>query len=104
MNPDSPHPNDNLQIQPLAPYEDRLLTALAFFRTQRSKNNQARHCLSMYLRQSESRIMGEVGFYAKNVNLTADELLELIYTQPDQVETLISERFHQQPSAFFEPD
>ena len=80
-----------LNILPLAPYEDRLLNALAFFRTQRRPVNQAHHCLSMYLRQSEARIMGEVEFYARLVGWEAWQFLELLYQDPDKAEALIVE-------------
>ena len=80
-----------LHLRPLAPYEDRLLAALAFFRTQRKAATQAHHCLAMYLRQSESRIMSEVDFYAELSGLGKLELLELIYTDPDKAETLIEQ-------------
>ena len=82
---------DSLNLEPLAPYEDRLLAALAFFRTKRQLSTQARHCLSMYLRQSEARIMGEVGFYAGMVDMTDREFLELIYEDPAQAEELIKQ-------------
>ena len=36
----SKHP-ESLDLKPLAPYEDRLLNALAFFRTQRDNSTQA---------------------------------------------------------------
>ncbi len=78
-------------LKPLAPYEDRLLNALAFFRTQRQPADQARHCLSMYLRQSEARIMGEVGFYARLVGMEPGDFLELLYQSPDEAENLIEQ-------------
>ena len=71
-----------LTLNQLAPYEDRLLHALAFFRTNRSVETQAHHCLSMYLRQGEARVMGEVSFYAQLLGMSPQELLELIYTNP----------------------
>ncbi|MGB2924743.1 MAG: hypothetical protein WBB82_05545 [Limnothrix sp.] len=80
-----------LHLRSLAPYEDRLLHALAFFRTNRSVETQAHHCLSMYLRQGEARVMGEVGFYAGLVGMEAAELLQLIYTDPERAIALISE-------------
>ena len=101
MNTDQPQP---LHLRPLAPYEDRLLTALAFFRTQRSLTTQAHHCLSMYLRQSEARILSEIGFYARMVNLDKYELLELIYTDPDKAEQLIDEATGVKPSEVFEAE
>jgi hypothetical protein len=87
MSPKVPEP---LSLEPLAPYEDRLLSALAFFRFKRSRPVQARHCLSMYLRQGEGRIMQELRFYARHLGLTAEELLELIYTEPETA----TERIH----------
>ena len=74
-----------LALNQLAPYEDRLLHALAFFRTNRSVETQAHHCLSMYLRQGEARVMGEVGFYANLLGMEPKELLELIYRNPEEV-------------------
>lgn len=71
---------DSLHLNPLAPYEDRLLSALAFFRFKRDRATQARHCLSLYLRQGEARIMREVGFYAQHLEMTPEQLLEAIYT------------------------
>lgn len=78
-----------LHLPPLAPYEAHLLAALAFFRTQRRQEAQAHHCLSMYLRQSEARIMGEVGFYARRVGISPEELLEMISGDPDRAQGLI---------------
>lgn len=80
-----------LHLPPLAPYEDMLLHALAFFRTNRAVTTQAHHCLSMYLRQGEARVMGEVGFYARLVGLEPFELLRLIYTEPERAIALLSE-------------
>ncbi|MFP5272609.1 hypothetical protein [Coleofasciculus sp.] len=78
-----------LYLRPLAPYEDRLLNALAFFRTKRKPTTQAHHCLSMYLRQSEERIMSEVGFYAHSCGVPSMEFLELLYSDPDKAESMI---------------
>ncbi|NJN72907.1 MAG: hypothetical protein HC799_08930 [Limnothrix sp. RL_2_0] len=80
-----------LQLKQLAPYEDMLLHALAFFRTNRSVETQAHHCLSMYLRQGEARVMGEVGFYARLIGMEPSELLRLIYTEPEQAIARLSE-------------
>ena len=74
-----------MQLGDLAPFEARLLHALAFFRTGRDVEQQALHCLSMYLRQSESRVMGEVRFYARQLGISPEEMLEEIYTNPDAV-------------------
>ena len=80
-----------LQLKQLAPYEDMLLCALAFFRTNRSVETQAHHCLSMYLRQGEARVLSEVGFYAGLIGIEPAELLRLIYTEPSKAISLISE-------------
>ncbi len=93
-----------IALRPLAPYEDRLLSALAFFRTQRRRENQAHHCLSMYLRQSEGRIMAEIGFYARSIGWDPRDFLELIYTDPDRAEGLIAHWSNCQISDVFEPD
>lgn len=102
---DSTEPK-RLHLRPLAPYEDRLLAALSYFRTQRKRTTQAHHCLSMYLRQSETRIMGEVGFYADSCGLSRRDFLELIYTDPDKVDQLISEAMKGgvSPVADLDPD
>ncbi|MGC9505407.1 hypothetical protein [Baaleninema sp.] len=91
-----------LDLNPLAPYEDRMLSALAFFRTKRNRTTQAHHCLSMYLRQSEARIMGEVGFYARACGVEPLQFLELIYQNPDRAEQLIQERLHIDISEVFD--
>lgn len=80
-----------LQLPALAPYEDMLLHALAFFRTNRSTETQAHHCLSMYLRQGEARVMGEVGFYARLLGMEPFELLQLIYQNPEMAIARLSE-------------
>jgi hypothetical protein len=51
----------------LPAYENRLLTALAFF-LGRDPDAQARACLCMYLRQSEPRIMAQVKYYAHRLS------------------------------------
>lgn len=79
----------SLELKPLAPYEDHLLSALAFFRTKRDKNTQAHHCLSMYLRQSEQRILSEVEFYAHRCGMHPLDFLALIAENPEQAEDLI---------------
>lgn len=91
-----------LSLGALAPYEDRLLSALAFFRTKRRVETQALHCLAMYLRQSEARIMAEVEFYARRLGLEADQLLELIYTEGDRAEQLIEKALGNAISTVFE--
>ena len=97
-------PPEPIALRSLAPYEDRLLSALAFFRTQRSRETQAHHCLSMYLRQSEGRIMSEIGFYARSIGWEPRDFLELIYTDPDRAERLIADWSNCQISEVFEPD
>ena len=78
-----------ITLKPLNLYEDQLLNALAFFRTKREASIQARHCLSMYLRSSEERIMKEVEFYARHCNMSGNELLDLMYNAPDEAQKLI---------------
>jgi hypothetical protein len=58
----------------------------------------------MYLRQSESRVMSEVGFYARRLGMSPDELMELIYTQPEVVDRKIQEVLGIKPSDVFESD
>ncbi len=82
--------SDKLTLKPLALYEDMLLNALAFFRTKRDTNIQAHHCLSMYLRQSEERIMKEVEFYSSFLNMEAIDLLNMIYKDPEKAQKLIN--------------
>ena len=79
-----------ITLKPLNLYEDQLLNALAFFRTKRETSVQARHCLSMYLRSSEQRIMKEVEFYARHYNMSGEELLDLMYNKPDEAQKLIT--------------
>ncbi len=98
----SPKPQA-LHLRPLAPYEDRLLTALAFFRTGRQPSLQAHHCLSMYLRQAEGRVLSEVGFYAQRCGYTTDEFLELIYTDPEAAWAAIAPLGDISPVAADEP-
>jgi hypothetical protein len=45
----------------------------------------------MYLRQSEGRVMSEVSFYAKRLNMTADELLDLIDSEPERASDLLKD-------------
>jgi hypothetical protein len=79
-----------LVLSALPVYESRLLKALAFFRFSRSVETQARHCLAMYLRQSEPRIMAEVGFYAERLGMTAAQLLDLIDQDSDEAQRLLA--------------
>lgn len=81
-----------LHMSPLRPFEDRLLNALAFFRFQRGATTQAHHCLSMYLRQSQARIMAEVAYYAQWVGMEPMAFLEMIYQEPDKALKMIEER------------
>jgi hypothetical protein len=86
----------------LPAYENRLLTALAFF-LGRDPDAQARACLCMYLRQSEPRIMAQVKYYAHRLSIALErpineyELLDLIATDPAMVTNAIPElgRVHQ---------
>ncbi|MFM7423903.1 MAG: hypothetical protein ACKO7W_02675 [Elainella sp.] len=88
---------DPLQLPPLPPYESALLAALAFFRNQ-PRTTQALNCLTMYLRQSEARVLGEIRFYAKLVNLEPDQLLALIAQDPEQAAALLQAQLNRQPS------
>lgn len=97
-------PAKPLNIPPLAPYEDRLLAALAFFRTQRKRDTQAHHCLSMYLRQSEGRILSEVGFYARMLGQDPWAFLEMIYQDPDSAESSIEQISGAKISQVFEEE
>ena len=78
----------------LPDYECSLLLALAFF-LGRDVSAQSRACLSMYLRQSEARIMGQVRFYAHQASVQAGrpidpyELLELIARDPTEAARLL---------------
>lgn len=83
---------DSLPLPPLPPYESTLLSSLAFFRKQ-ERTTQALNCLTMYLRQSEARVLGEVRFYAKRLNMEPEDLLLLIHQDPDRAEALINEQF-----------
>jgi hypothetical protein len=81
-------PGQPLHLTPLPAYEDALLSSLTFFRkTQRIA--QARNCLTMYLRQSEARVMGEVQFYARSVGMEPQELLMLIHADPQRAAALL---------------
>lgn len=93
-----------MNLESLAPFEDRLLHALAFFRTGRDVERQALHCLSMYLRQSESRVMAEVAFYARQLGMSAEAMLEAIYTDPQAIADRLGDRFPDQPSPLLQLD
>ncbi|MGQ4646314.1 hypothetical protein [Lyngbya aestuarii] len=75
-------------------YELKLLTALAYF-LGRKVSAQALACLSMYLRQSEPRIMAQLGYYAhkasqvKGTTISEYELLDLIYESPETADQLL---------------
>lgn len=76
--------------QSLPDYEQRLLTALAYF-LGREADAQARACLCMYLRQAEPRIMAQVNYYAHRFSQATGEptsgyeLLDLIAQSPEVV-------------------
>jgi hypothetical protein len=63
---------------------------------------QAKHCLSMYLRQSESRIMGEISFYARACGIEPFQLLELIYQNPERADAMIRQHLNRDISSVFE--
>ncbi len=77
-----------LNLPPLPPYESSLLASLAFFR-QQPRETQALNCLAMYLRQSEARVLGEIRFYARLVNLEPEALLRLIEQEPEQAAAML---------------
>jgi hypothetical protein len=83
-----------LHLPPLPPYESSMLAALAFFRKQ-PRETQALNCLTMYLRQSETRVLGEIRFYARLLNLEPEALLTLIHQQPEQAEALLRQHLPQ---------
>jgi hypothetical protein len=89
---------DPLELPPLPPYESALLSSLAFFRKQ-ERTTQALNCLAMYLRQSEARVLGEIRFYAKLLNMEPDELLMLIHQHPEQAEALLQNHLRQRLNA-----
>ncbi|HEY9763794.1 MAG TPA: hypothetical protein V6D07_14780 [Trichocoleus sp.] len=78
----------------LPDYERKLLLALAFF-LGREVTAQAVACLSMYLRQSEPRVMAQVKYYAHKATqqtgqpLSEYELLDLIAADPEKVAKLL---------------
>ncbi|MCU0523832.1 MAG: hypothetical protein MUF72_03295 [Elainella sp. Prado103] len=77
-----------LHLPALPPYESALLSSLAFFR-QQERTTQALNCLTMYLRQSETRVMGEIRFYAGLLHMEPEALLMLIDQDPQQAAQLI---------------
>jgi len=79
-----------LHLPPLPPYESSLLASLAFFRKQ-PRETQALNCLAMYLRQSEARVLGEIRFYARLLNLEPETLLMLIDQEPERAESLLQQ-------------
>jgi hypothetical protein len=91
-----------LSLNTLPEYEGKLLAALAFF-LGREQSAQAAACLSMYLRQSEPRIIGQLKYYAhkasKNSGQPIDEydLLDLIAESPEQVAALLQPGVVHQP-------
>jgi hypothetical protein len=76
--------------QSLPDYEQRLLTALAYF-LGRDVEAQAKACLCMYLRQAEPRIMAQVNYYAHRFSqatghpISGYDLLDLITQSPETV-------------------
>lgn len=91
-----PEPAERKRLYLNAPpeYEMKLLTALSYF-LGRKASTQALACLSMYLRQSEPRIMSQVRYYAHKVSkqtgktVSEYELLDLIYETPEQVDKML---------------
>lgn len=77
-----------VHMAPLPPYEGMLLANLAFF-LQRKPSTQAANCLSMYLRQSESRIRKHAEFYAKQAAMDVDELMNVVYRDPKRANEIL---------------
>lgn len=95
-----------LTLKPPPEYELKLLTALAYF-LGRNISAQALACLSMYLRQSEPRIMSQVRYYAHKAGLHEYELLDLIFEHPERADELLKQagKVHQpQDNDVFETD
>jgi hypothetical protein len=84
----SSEPPSQLHLNPPPEYEMKLLKALAYF-LGRKVEAQALACLSMYLRQSEPRIMSQVKYYAYKMGIHEYDLLDLIDTNPQQVDQLL---------------
>lgn len=85
--------------QSLPDYEQRLLTALAYF-LGRDLDSQAKACLCMYLRQAEPRIMAQVNYYAHRFSQATGqptsgyELLDLISQSPQVVTQALPDLGH----------
>lgn len=82
--------------RPLPDYEQRLLTALAYF-LGRDVESQARACLCMYLRQAEPRIMAQVHYYAHRFSrvtgqtISGYDFLDLLTQSPEVVRQVLPE-------------
>lgn len=72
-----------LYLSPLPPYENELLSAIAFFNRER-RNTQARSELIRWLRTQEEEVFGSLAYYAHHLNMDEYELLRLIHTAPDE--------------------
>lgn len=83
-----------ISLESLPEYERKLLLALAFF-LGRPASAQAIACLSMYLRQSEPRVMAQLRFYAHKAAQSTGQpvseydLLDQIAESPDAVAALL---------------
>lgn len=81
-------------LSSLPEYERKLLYSLAFF-LGRDISAQAVACLSMYLRQSEPRILGQLNYYAHKAArktgqpYNAYDLLDLIIESPETAAELL---------------
>lgn len=84
----------SIDLSTLPEYESKLLLALSFF-LGRNSSAQGRACLSMYLRQSEPRIMAQVRYYAHQVSRSTGkpcseyDLLDLVVEDPEQAIELL---------------
>ena len=95
----------------LPEYEQRLLTALAYF-LGRDVDAQARACLCMYLRQAEPRIMAQVNYYAHRFSEATGQptsgyvLLDLLSQSPEIVSQALPSLGHVHdatPDVFTQP-
>lgn len=80
-----------LYLSALPEYEDKLLSALAFF-LGRGNNTQALAALAMYLRQSQERILAQVEYYGAQVGKNKWQMLDEIYFNREAVEQLLGKR------------
>lgn len=90
QHPDQQQDQQILTLPTLPDYEMRLLTAMAFF-LGRKVNQQAAAVVAMYLRQSHDRILTQTEYYAHRLGISKWDLLELISTNPEQAQALLTQ-------------